>query len=459
MKLQRFARVTALALISGLAVSSASAESLTSALASAYTNNPDILASAIAAQSAAEGIVSAKAGLMPNLGLNGTLGASATNTTSVQNPTGDTSFGMSSGVSLGYSQTLFNSGATEANVEAARAQADAAIEQARNTEQSVLLSAAQTYVNVVVNSRILALRQDAVDYYEAQVQAADDRLNVGEGTQTEVAQAQAQLAQALASQQSAASDLAVAEANYIRYVGHAPSALSFDFPFENKLPTSLEAANRLAEVNHPGLRAAEASVRAAKAGADAAQAAFGPSLSTSGSLGFNQSWAAGGGSSAASASINLTLSVPLYSGGARGANARASNLSQINAEMTAQSTHDMIRASIAQAWSSLKTSAATIAAVQAAENATQRVLDAVTEEFGVGQKTQLDVLNAKSNLTDVQISRISAESGRFIAALSLLSAVGRMSATELGLPVEVRSPQAYRAKVEDIWQDLRAVPN
>ncbi len=453
MKLQRFARVTALALMSGLAVSSASAESLISALASAYTNNPDILASSIAAQSAAEGIVSAKAGMMPNLGLNGTLGASATNAG------GGTTSGMSSGVSLGYSQTLFNSGATEAAVEAARAQADAAIEAARNTEQSILLAAAQSYVNVVVNSRVLALRQDAVDYYEAQVQAARDRLSVGEGTQTEVAQAQAQLAQALANQQSAASALAVAEANYVRYIGHPPKSLSFKFPFENKLPTSLDAANKLALANHPGLRAAEASVRAAKAGADAAQAAFGPSLSTSGSLGLSQSWAAGGGASSASASINLTLSVPLYSGGARGANARASNLSQINAEMTAQSTHDMIRASIAQAWSSLKTSAATIAAVQAAENATQKVLDAVTEEFSVGQKTQLDVLNAKSSLTDVQISRISAESGRFVAALSLLSAVGRMSATELGLPVEVRSPDAYRAKVEDVWQDLRAIPN
>ena len=460
MKLQRFARATALALISGLAVSSASAESLVSALASAYSNNPEILASSIAAQSAAEGIVAAKAGLMPNLGLDGTLGASAANTTdALRNPSGGTSTAASGSVSLGYSQTLFDNGATDAAVEAARAQAEAAIESSRNTEQSVLLSAAQAYVNVVVNSRILALRQDAVDYYQAQVRAADDRLNVGEGTQTEVAQAQAQLAQALANQQGAASSLAVAEANYIRYVGHAPKDLSFTFPFENKLPTSVEAAIKLAQTNHPGLRAAEASVRAAKANADAAQAAFGPTLSTSGALKFDESWASGSGSSSSSASIQLKLSVPIYSGGKLGANARAKNLSQINAEMTAQSTNNMIRASIAQAWSSLKTSAATIAAVKAAENATQKVLDATTEEFGVGQKTQLDVLNAKSNLTDVQITRINAESGRFIAALSLLSAVGRMSATDLGLPVEVRSPDAYRAKVEDVWQDLRAIPN
>ncbi len=459
MKLERVARVAALALMAGLTASGASAESLASALASAYTNNPEILAASLAAQSAAEGIVIAKSGLMPTLGLTGTLGASATNTTSAKNPTGDMSSSMSGSVGLGYSQTLFDSGATDASVEAARAGADQAIESARNTEQTVLLAAAQAYVNVVVATKTVALRQDAVSYYQAQVQAANDRLNVGEGTQTEVAQAQAQLASALADQQGAVGNLASYEASYVRYVGHAPKALSFTFPFENKLPASLEQALALAEANHPGLRAAEAAVRAAKATTDAAQAAFGPTLTTSGSLGFDQSWSAAGGGSAANASIQLKLSIPLYVGGKLGANARKSNLGQINSEMTALATYDTLKASIAQAWSSLKTSAATIAAVKASENAYQKVLDATTEEFSVGQKTQLDVLNAKSNLTNVQITLLNAQSGRFVAALSLLSSVGRMSASELGLPVELRTPDAYRAKVEDVWQDLRAIPN
>ena len=454
MKFVRTAKVTTFAVLTAMAASGASAESLTAALASAYSNNPDIIAANVSAQNAAEGIVAAKAGTMPSLALSGSVTGTMTSTSGV------VSNSTTSRLGLSYSQTLFDSGKTAAEVEAARATADAALQSAKATEQSILLSAAQAYLDVVVNTRIVALRQETVDYLQAQVQAANDRLSVGEGTQTDVAQAQATLASALADQQSAAANLAVSQANYVRYIGHMPSNLSFDFPFESKLPTSLDQALNIAETNHPGLKAAQAQIRSAKADVDAAQANFGPTLTASGSLGGSQTYSdVSSGTSAASASIGVTLSVPLYAGGALGAGVRSANLAQINAEMTAQSTHDMLTATITQAWSSLKSSAVTIAAVAAAENATQRVLDAVTEEFGVGQKTQLDVLDAKSSLTSVQITRITAESGRFTAALTLLSAIGRLSATDLGLPVAVRTPDAYRGKVEDIWQELRAVPN
>ncbi|MEJ2459498.1 MAG: TolC family protein, partial [Novosphingobium sp.] len=190
-----------------MAASGASAESLTAALASAYSNNPDIIAANLAAQVASEGIVAAKSGLLPTIGLTGSLDGSTKNTSGITTNSGTGTVG------LGYSQTIFDNGVTQASVESARAGAEAAMEQARNTEQTVLFSAAQTYYSVAVNQEILKLRQDSVDYYQAQVKAAKDRLNVGEGTQTDVAQAQSQLASALADQQKAAADLAVSEAN------------------------------------------------------------------------------------------------------------------------------------------------------------------------------------------------------------------------------------------------------
>ena len=449
MKFVRFARVTALALVTAMAVSGASAETLTRALASAYTNSPEILAAFIDAQASAEDIVAAKAGKMPSV--NASAGISDAYSVTAGTNALSTNFG------LNYSHTLFDNGMTDAGVEANRAAAEIKIQTARLTEQTVLGNAANAYISVALNSRIAALRQDTVDFFNAQVQAAKDRLSVGEGTSTTVSQSQAQLASALSEQQSSLSALASAQADYIRYMGHAPSGGAFEFPFENKLPTSLEQALKLAEQNHPSLLLAEASVRAAKAGVDAAAAAYGPSLTLNGGVTGGTSFATGGTS--VGTSVSLSLSVPIYNGGKKGSGQRKNNLAQISAEMKAQNTHDLIVAQITSAWSSLRSTAAIIAAVQAAENASQKVLDAVTEEFGVGQKTQLDVLDAKSDLTTVQINKLNAESGRMKAALGLLSAIGLMSAADLGLPVEVRAPDSYRAKVEDVWQNLRAVPN
>lgn len=448
MDFTRVLRAGAMATAMAFWGSSVSAEPIAAALASAYTNNPDILSAVLAAQASAENIVTAKAGLMPNISAS----AGLTDSFSV---TGQTN-SLSSSVSLNYSQNIFDNGVTDARAEAARAGAEAQMHAVKNTEQNVLLSAAQAYINVVRDRSIVQLRRETVAFLEAQVQAADDRLGVGEGTQTEVSQAQSRLAQSLADQQSAASNLAVSEANYVRYVGHAPSSLVLEFPFESKLPTSVEQAQALADAGHPAIMASLAQVRAAKAQSEAAKSAYGPTVSVSGGVSANNNFTSGMGG--VSGSIGISVRVPIYQGGSLGANIRQTNLGEIRSEVDSHSVRDLIRAQIAQAWSSLRTAAAFIAAVQAAEDATQQVLNAVNEEFQVGQKTQLDVLNARSDLTSVQISKVQAQATRVTAAFSLLAATGRLTAADLGLAVNQRNPDTYRQKVEDVWQELRAIP-
>ena len=121
---------------------------LTAALASAYANNPEILAAYIDAQASAEDIVSAKAGKLPVIGASGKL----TDTYSIASGTTANSLGATYGLS--YSQTLLDNGQTDAAVEAKRAVAEAKVQAARDTEQSVLLSAAKAYISVGLNTRI-----------------------------------------------------------------------------------------------------------------------------------------------------------------------------------------------------------------------------------------------------------------------------------------------------------------
>lgn len=76
----------------------------------------------------------------------------------------------------------------------------------------------------------------------------------------------------------------------------------------------------------------------------------------------------------------------------------------------------------------------------------------------MGQQTTLDVLNARVTLTSIQEGLISARLSRIVASFSLASAMGRLSAVDLGLPVQIKSADGYQRKVEDIWSELRAVP-
>jgi len=85
------------------------------------------------------------------------------------------------------------------------------------------------------------------------------------------------------------------------------------------------------------------------------------------------------------------------------------------------------------------------------------VVAGVVQERDLGTRTTLDVLNAQAELSTARESLINASSNKVIATFSLLSAIGRLNASDLGLPVTVKTAVPYTQTVEDVWQELRTV--
>ena len=450
-------RAGALAVVLCCVPAMAHAETLRQALASAYTNNPTIMSALLEVKSTAEGIAQAKSGKLP------TIGASAGVTASWSLPQGgEFSTGASSSVGLSYNQTLFDNFKTEAQIEIARAGTELAKYALRNAEQNVLLSVVQAYYGVIRDTQLVQLRSTNMTFFTAQVSSAQDRLRLGEGTKIDVSQAQTRQAAAVASYQAAIASLQTSQASYQRYVGHKPKNLSSDYNFGNSLPSSIDAAIASADERHPALLSARAAIRIAQAGADAAAAAFGPTLKLVAGIEAKNSWSdapgpTGGSNSGIGGSATLSLTVPIYAGGALGASIRKANIDQIKSEVDALSARDQIREAVISAWSSLQNSSSQIESAQSAVASGQLVVEGTIQERDVGQKTTLDVLNAQAELTQAQEGLIQARAAKMIAAFALLSASGRLSAEDLRLGVEVHSADGYIAKVEDVWQELRAL--
>ncbi len=433
-------------------VGAAQAQSIPQALAAAYDHSPDLQAAVVSAKQAAERIVQAKSGQSPNISATITGGQAQSLIGG-----GWTAPVTSLGTSLDYGQTIFDSGATEAQIEAARAGAEVAELQIRVAEQNVLFQVVQAYMKVLSGRQLLALRQDNITFFQAQLQSAQDRLEVGEGTRIDVAQAQARLAQVQAAYQASIASLQTAEASFQRLVGISAHSLSPNHNYNRLIPNSLEAAIAEAEIGHPGIRLAQAGIRAAAAGLDVAQAGFGPTAAISGSVGSSWTGPAGGARDGFNASVGFRISVPLYSGGRLGSAVRNANLGQIKSEVDAMSAYDQIREAVIAAWAGIQSADAQINAAQASVTASNTVLDGVIQELDLGTRTTLDVLNSQAELTSAREQLINASTNKVIATFSLLSALGRLTASDLGLPVEVKSAVRYTDAVEDVWQELRTV--
>jgi outer membrane protein len=200
----------------------------------------------------------------------------------------------------------------------------------------------------------------------------------------------------------------------------------------------------------------KASIRAAQAGTDAAEAAFGPTASVTGQVG--STWTNDAtGRDGFSGALGFQITVPIYAGGAIGAAVRKANLGQIKSEVQAMSTYDQVREAVISAWAGIQSADAQIQAAQAAVQAGTTVLEGTIQERDLGTSTTLDVLNSQAELTSAREGLINAQTSKVIATFSLLSAMGRLTASSLGLPVEVKSAVNYTQAVEDVWQELRTV--
>lgn len=433
----------------------AHAETLREALTSAYRNNPAILSALLSVKSTAENIALAKSAKLPTIG--GQISANNSITldgkTGLQSPTVN--------IGLSYNQTIFDNFKSDADIEAARAITEASRYSLQNSEQNVFLAVVQAYMGVIRDTQLVQLRQANVSFYQAQVQSAKDRLEIGEGTKIDVSQAEARLAQGTAAYQTAVASLQTSQASYERYVGHKPQNLSTTYRLGTLMPKNLDSAIAEAVASHPAILAARAGVRAAQANSESANAAFGPTLNFTSSIGSTVIGPPGlfGAKNDPSprASAGFTLSIPIYGGGRYGASIRKANIEQIKSEVDALATRDQIKESVISAWSSMQNADAQIQSATTAVASGELSLDGVVQSRDVGQATTLDVLNAQSELTSIREGLIQASAGKVIASFALVAATGHLTAADLGLDVQINTGEDYIAKVEDVWQELRAL--
>lgn len=436
------ATVTAIALLTATGASHA-AESIYSALAKAYENNATLNSARAGVRIANEGVPLAKSGYRPRVQSTASLTHSSTSG-------GARASSASFGVSI--SQTIFDGFQTRNNVQSAEAAIRAQRANLTNTEQNILFDAAQAFMDVVEARQIAALRAQNIAALEEQLRSERARFEVGEGTRTDVAQAQATLATARALLASAQGDINSAESVYQQVVGQRPGTLSPAKPLSKLLPKSLGSAEQTALSSHPGIRASLAAVDAGVYDVKSAEGSFLPNVSGSASV-TNSSTDSTSGTTTGRLGIDVTI--PIYQGGQASATVRQRKESLGQARIEVDVTRDSVRAAVGSSYSQLSASRAALSANQETLRAAQLALSGVVEERNVGQRTTLDVLNARSSVLDAQISLAQSQRNVVVSSYALASATGRLTAKRLGLKVAAHDPEEHYKATKDRWFGLR----
>lgn len=413
----------------------AHAESLDQALADAYLNNPQLQA-ARAGQSAAQSDVrAAQGGWYPKLTLSGGIARNNTTGNIDFGPTFQQQFGANldqSTVDLRLDQPIYQGGTLSANVAAAENSASATHAATRARESTVLLAAVRAYLDVVEAQQFLQVQRDNVTVLQNQLTAARAALAHGEGTRTDVAQAQSRLEGAIAARIRADAALAQARSEYQTVIGHEPGALMMPAGVP-ELPTSLEQARQLATQTYDVV-AARFAAQAASNNADAVAGTLRPSVGIFAEL-LRQNDPQYGFTEVTNRVIGLDITVPIWEGGTRRALTEAARQRADEATLQAQSAEETARNRAVAAWQDYLAANSSLPSFRAQLEAARIAFEGVKDEHRQGERTLLDVLNAEQEVRNSRLDLVRARRDVIVAGYALLAATGRLSAAALKLPL------------------------
>lgn len=357
--------------------------------------------------------------------------------------------------SVRASTLLFGSGRVMASTRQARAQITSAVALYQEAVQNLALEFTQAYAETRFSREALAAQQDALANLEEQVRFA--RANQREGflTRTDVAQAEARVAQARADLSRARARVNEAAQLYQRISGHAPGELAPP-PVLEGLPPSLEAALDRAQDEHPALIAAVADLNSANAAVDLAAAngrlrLFLESTNTTfdaigSDVDFSQEF---------ESQVSVRVSVPLFSGGSNRARERQQAYVRDATRYSLLDTQRRVTQRVSTAWTDLDSARDRVEASRIRLEAAELASTGTRREQQFGQRSMIDVLNQEQERLSARVALAEAERDLVLAERVLASSVGviapLLGVQEAANPRRYRSPAPAVVENDDWW--------
>ncbi len=415
-------------------------------LRQAYLSNPTLLAARQELKATHELLPQAMSGWKPTVSAD----ASVTNTDVEGSNFGGGDGSTSKDVGLSLDQPLFRGGRTVSEMAAARHTIAAQAASLSGVEQNILRATATAYMDVVRDQALFDLSWNNREVIARQLEATQDRFEVGELTRTDVSQAKARLARADADAITERGNLRRSQAVFEQVTG-MPSGKLEEPSVMLEIPETLDEAAALAEQTNPQVMAAMYAHRASE---EDVEDVFGELLPTVGLFGqWNRSYDPSPGliDEQTTRSVGVSASIPLYQAGSVRSRVRQAKQTANQRYIQILETRRQARQQAISDWESLQAAQAEIRSRTAQAEASGIAQEGVEAETEVGQRTILDALDANQEFLDAQAALVNARRNEIVASFSLAATLGQLTPERLGFPGDAIG---YDGNLEDVTRRI-----
>ncbi|HFX6562411.1 TPA: TolC family outer membrane protein [Legionella pneumophila] len=441
-----------LLVIAMLTSSCVAADTLYEAVQYGMIANPDILLNTAKGLSAKQAIDKAKGGLYPSIDVTGGFGRqrSVNPTSAAIDDTPSTTLNIvESAVEL--RQRLFAGGGIINEVKRNQYLTEAQKWKTQGIAEDLALEITKNYFAVLLHERLYAYSIENLKAHKAVFKMIKERATAGITRTAEVDQANARLALAEANKISALADLQEVKINYAKTVGKWPENLQVPHvPARKSLPNNLARIIEKGLDNHPTVKSSYADIKEAKAQYDVARAAYYPevNLVLNSSKNKNLGGLAGPNDSD---TVAVRMNYNAFRGGADAARIRETAYQVQEAYETKNRTLLELKETIRLAWNAYVASALRIQPLKQHVTASRKTRTAYQDEFKVGKRTLLDLLDSQNEYYESQIELARAENDEILSRYRILNGMGcLLKHLNLRLPVNVVNNDVFSSAQTNI---------
>ncbi|HEY1383878.1 MAG TPA: TolC family outer membrane protein [Dongiaceae bacterium] len=345
-------------------------------------------------------------------------------------------------------QRIFDGFETDSEVRRQKERIVSAGNRVQDQGQVSALDATQVYLDVMRHTERVANAEDNVKAHEETLRLVQRRAELGGGNVADVRQAEARLATARTNLNEIQGDLRDARATFQRVIGVEPDKLEAVALDGSMIAPSEEESVQRGLTTNPKILLAQADVRVADAEIDKEAAPLYPRLDLE-VIGNNNRHNNGREETTYSATFLLVARYNLYRGGADLARVREFKWRKAEAQEQLRVREREVAEDVRLSWSARQTQRDSISSLNDQVEANQNTRDVYAQQFDIGQRSLLDLLDATNELFLSKNDLITAKYEELFANYRILASQGQLvQALGVNFPTEATPGEAdFETKV------------
>ena len=367
----------------------------------------------------------AQAGFGPRVDVTGQAGGSVLSDSSTRNQSLDSQMWGKVGYSAQLVQPIWDGFATRSRVRTAKSTLESQKYRVFDTATSLSLDAIIAHIDLLRRRKIYELSEENVAHHKSLVGQAQDRASLGADTAADVTQAQSRLQRALSSLSEAKASLLVAEETYTRLTGLPAASRLQTVTMPPQLYTASQAVLEKAKKSNPKLAAYLQDIRASRAERELADSAFSPALNLEAGPNYTN---LGGTSDRWVYSFDVMGVVRwnIFNSGADVAERRAASARMRQSRQVMYNFIDDLKLDVDSTWVNYLAAQEQYNHYSKAIEYNKYTRTAYIEQFQIGKRSILDVLDTESELYNSATQAETARGNILVGAYRLSALTGNM---------------------------------